>query len=389
MEIVEFAPDDRAAVRDYVAVANAVRAADSPFEHPMTERDAAGILRYGWDLDPVLPYLLRVDGEAVALGEYDVSRRDNFHLAWLTVQVHPEHRRRGHGSALLDALVARARTEGRTSVGLDGWESAATTGFAARHGFDLKQVEVARRQVVAELDWPRLDKLYDEALPHAAAYELVRSAGMTPEQDLEAVAAMVAAINDAPTGDLDVEDEVFTPQRVRDYDEAQRGRGHRVHTVFARHRATGDLAGQTTVAVDGERPPAGPAAQGRDAALAARGRAPARVDRHLERGGERLHDRRQRGAGPAGPRSGAGLPAVGLTGVCAPGRSSGSVSVSRSSSRTLPGSWFAANDQMVVSCAEPGSRTAVSPATWKWPWASSRGLTPATALVIFSMPSSA
>ncbi|GAA2151025.1 GNAT family N-acetyltransferase [Nocardioides koreensis] len=251
---MEFAPDDDAAVRDYVTVANAARAVDSPFEHPMTEREAAGILRYGWDLDPALPYLLRVDGEAVALGEYDVSRRDNFHLAWLTVQVHPERRRRGHGSALLDALVARARAEGRTSVGTAGWESEATTGFAARHGFELKQVEVARRQVVAEVDWPRLDKLYDEALPLAAAYELVRRAGMTPEQDLEAVATMVAAINDAPTGGLDIEDEVFTPQRVRDYHEAQRGCGHRVRFVYARHRATGELAGQTTVAVDGERP---------------------------------------------------------------------------------------------------------------------------------------
>ena len=65
---------------------------------------------------------------------------------------------------------------------------------------------------------------------------------------------MVAAINDAPTGDLDIEDEVFTPQRMRDYDEAQRQRGHRVHMVYARHRETGELAGETTVAVDGERP---------------------------------------------------------------------------------------------------------------------------------------
>ena len=254
MEIVEFGADDREAVRRYVAVANAARVVDSPFEHPLTEHQAAGALRHGWDLDPPLPYLLLVDGEAVALGEYDVSRRDNFHLAWLTVEVHPDHRRRGHGSALLEALVARARADGRTSVGIGGWESEAATGFAARHGLDQKHVEVRRRQVVAEVDWPRLDKLYDEALPHAAAYELVRCAGGTPTEDLAAVARMVAAINDAPTGDLDIEDEVFTPQRLRDYDEAQRQRGHRVHIVYARHRESGELAGETTVAVDGERP---------------------------------------------------------------------------------------------------------------------------------------
>ena len=254
MEIVELSPDDRDRLPGFVAVANAVRAVDCPWEHPVTVREAEGIFRYGWDLDPPLPYLLLDDGRPVALGEYDVSRRDNQHLAWLSVEVHPEVRRRGHGSALLEALVDRARSEGRRSVGIDGWESGPARGFAARHGFELKQVEVARRQTMAEVDWAMLDKVWAEALAHASAYELVRAAGMTPEEDLEAVARMVAAINDAPTGGLDIEDEVFTPERVRDYDVAQRGRGHRVHIVYARHRETGELAGETTVAVDGERP---------------------------------------------------------------------------------------------------------------------------------------
>ncbi len=254
MEIVEFGADDREAVRRYVAVTNAVRAVDSPFEHPMTEREAEGIFRYGWDCDPAVPYLLLAAGEPVAVGAYDVSRWDNFHLAWLNVEVHPEHRRRGHGTALLEALMARARAEGRKTVGIDGWESAASSGFAARHGLERKQVEVCRRQVLADLDWSLLERLRDDARPHAAAYELVRSRGATPADDLEAVARMVAAINDAPMGGLDVEDEVFTPERVQAYDEAQRGRGHRIHIVYARHRETGELAGETTVAVDGERP---------------------------------------------------------------------------------------------------------------------------------------
>jgi hypothetical protein len=65
---------------------------------------------------------------------------------------------------------------------------------------------------------------------------------------------MVASINDAPLDDLDIEDEVFPPERIRTYEEAQRARGYRVHRVVARHRDTGELAGHTVVAVDSARP---------------------------------------------------------------------------------------------------------------------------------------
>ncbi len=66
---------------------------------------------------------------------------------------------------------------------------------------------------------------------------------------------MTAAINDAPTDDLDIEDEVFTPDRVRDYETAQLGQsGDGFHRVYARHRGTGELAGQTVVAVQADLP---------------------------------------------------------------------------------------------------------------------------------------
>ena len=40
------------------------------------------------------------------------------------------------------------------------------------------------------------------------------------------MAAMVTAINDAPLDDLDIEDEVFTPERVRAYEHASAAREH-------------------------------------------------------------------------------------------------------------------------------------------------------------------
>jgi RimJ/RimL family protein N-acetyltransferase len=105
-----------------------------------------------------------------------------------------------------------------------------------------------------DVDRDRLGSLYDEALAHASAYDLVRVTGPSSDQDLVALAEVTAAINDAPIDDLDIEDEVFTAERIRDYEEAQAARGHRLYRVLARHRDTGELAGHTVVAVDAERP---------------------------------------------------------------------------------------------------------------------------------------
>ena len=254
MEITEFAPDDAAAVRRYVEVANAVRAADSPWVHPLTLHGATGLLRHHWDGEPPVPFLATVDGVPVGLAEWHVSFYDNLHVAGLTVEVHPDHRRRGHGSALLDALVERTRAAGRTSLCIDAWESDAARAFAARHKFELKSVEVNRRQLLADVDQALVDRLHGEAAAVAAAYELVRCPPRTPDDQLDAMAAMAASINDAPLDGLDLEDEAFTAERVRAYERAHAERGCLVHRLVARHRETGELVGETVVVVDLERP---------------------------------------------------------------------------------------------------------------------------------------
>ncbi|MBA2952613.1 GNAT family N-acetyltransferase [Nocardioides sp. MAH-18] len=246
MEIRQIAPDDADGVRRLVAVTNAVREADSPWLHPLTEHECVGELAHGWDGEPALGFLATAGGVDVGAGRYEVSSYDNLHLAWLEVEIAPPHRRQGHGSALLDALVARARTEGRTSVGMTGWDAAAPADFAARHGFAQGSVEVQRRLDVDGVPGLMVDPTED--------YELVRWPRTTPDADLAALAELTGAINDAPTDDLDVEDEVFTPERIAAYEQAWAARGGLMYRVVARHRRSGALAGQSVVVVDGERP---------------------------------------------------------------------------------------------------------------------------------------
>ena len=254
MDLLQFGPGDAPAVRDCVSVRNAVRKHDATWQHHLTETDVVGNLSYGWDLEPDTAFLVVVDGEVVGYAAHSVSEHDNLHLAWLTVEIHPDHRRRGHATGVLVALVQRVRDLGRTSIGISGWDLDVTRAFAERRGFELGSVAVNRRQFLAEVDWADVERRRAEALGHAADYELIRRTDRTPEDELEALAEMTSAINDAPTDDLDIEDEVFSAQRIRDYETAQLAREGAFHRIYARHRGTGELAGQTVVAVEPDRP---------------------------------------------------------------------------------------------------------------------------------------
>ncbi|HET6562582.1 MAG TPA: GNAT family N-acetyltransferase [Marmoricola sp.] len=253
-EIVPLDADDTALVEQVVGLVNAVRRTDSPWSHPCTVNEVQGDVRYGWELEPGRHYAVLLDGRAVALGHLETTDWDNRDLAWLDVTVHPEHRRRGLGTATLRFLVDEAAATGRTKLGIDGWDGEAPRRFAARFGFTLGSQAINRRQHLAELSLDALRNKYDEARAHASSYELLRISGRVPEELLPAVSEMWVAINDAPLDDLDIEDEVFPPQRIRDYETATLQRGQRLHRVVARHRGTGELAGHTVVAVEEERP---------------------------------------------------------------------------------------------------------------------------------------
>ncbi len=140
------------------------------------------------------------------------------------------------------------------SVGIDGWDDEGARGFAARHGFEQKSASINRRQMLADLDWAAIERLHAEASAAATTYELVRREGRTPDGELEELAVMASAINDAPTDELDIEDEVFTADRMRAYETSQLARGHHLFRTLVRHRDTGEQAGHSVVLVEGERP---------------------------------------------------------------------------------------------------------------------------------------
>jgi GNAT superfamily N-acetyltransferase len=258
MNIEPFGPDDTDVVAEVVELQRAVQAVDSPWVHPSTVTTYTGMLRYGWDGEAPRAFVARDEsGTATGTALYWVSEWDNQDFAWVDLVVHPDHRRRGIGRQLFEAMVDRAREEGRTKIGTDGWESESTRAFADAMGMALGSQAINRRQYLADMDRDVLAKLHDEAVTAAEGYELLRVVGAVPDDLIDAVVEMTAAINDAPTDDLEIEDEVFTAERVRGYEQATTAKGQRIYHLIARHKETGELAGHTVVAVENERPTIG------------------------------------------------------------------------------------------------------------------------------------
>jgi GNAT superfamily N-acetyltransferase len=238
-----------------LAVLEAARTVDSPAALPVLSTNYTHRLRKGSDGAPPLTGVHRDErGRVVGVVDVWLPRWDNTHLAVVNVTVDPLVRRRGLGRRLFELGVRRAREEGRRTLVSQTFGGTAGVGFLAAMGLAPVAEEVLRRQDPATLDWSRLDLLHDDAERRAKDYELVRIAGTTPEDMLEAVATMTAAINDAPVEGLDFEDEVFTPDRVRTFEATMIARGRRIYRVIARQVDTGDLAGHTVVGVDVERP---------------------------------------------------------------------------------------------------------------------------------------
>lgn len=254
LEIHRFGPDDAGDTQAAVDISHAVSAVDTPWEHPEPASHYEALLRHGWDGEPPTPYLLSVEGLPVGLGSVSLTERENTRLAGVSVAIHPEHRRNGYGSVLVRRMFEEARATGRTTVGMDGWESEAVTAFAAKFGLARKSQAIMRRQHLEEVDRSQVQKLYDDAAGTAADYELFHVVGRTPPEMAADMVELTAAINDAPTDGLDIEDDVMSVERLVAYEEAVEARGNRLYRLVARHRRTGDLGGHTVIAVEEHRP---------------------------------------------------------------------------------------------------------------------------------------
>jgi GNAT superfamily N-acetyltransferase len=212
--------------------------------------------------DPRRLFLARVDGRIVGRGSYEFATEPRDPVGWLTVEVLPEFRRRGIGHALFEAMAVVARRDGRTvyqsgffsRTNVPGPKLTSPTGFgsvpakddgvrfALAHGFSLQQVERASR-LALPVDPAVLAK--HRAQAEAAAgpdYRVVRWEGRTPvgrRADLAMLRRRM--LTDAPYGALDIREEEWTAERVRDQDDIEAKSPRVLLTTSVEHIPSGQL----------------------------------------------------------------------------------------------------------------------------------------------------
>jgi GNAT superfamily N-acetyltransferase len=252
MQIEQLDPADTAGIRACYAVFLAAQRVDEPAEPLMGERVFGAWVTFGFDGEPREVWLIPGRAEGSVAGWYllELPDLENLDRTYLRLWVHPDERRHGLGRALLRHAAGRAAAHGRTV--LDGGARNGTAGeaFARQAGAEPGLVDIERLLEPGRLEDGRLAGLRAEAERHATGYELVTWIGPVPEEHIEQMVALYAALGDAPR-DPGVERGKWDAQRVRERINGLREHfGTREYAVVARHVATGEMAALTQVGVD-------------------------------------------------------------------------------------------------------------------------------------------
>ncbi|WP_435746717.1 GNAT family N-acetyltransferase [Nocardioides sp. SYSU DS0663] len=174
------------------------------------------------DTDVTLVLAVDAQQRPVGAGRLTLSTMDNPHLAEVEVYVAPDARRQGVGSAVLADLEERAVVAGRTTaLGTTyapvGAESAGSL-FCAARGYPVASHEETKLLDLgtAPATWPALD---DEVARHLGGYTVVGFEDVVPEAYVEDFCALLCTfLTMIPTGDVDFEDEVWTPERLHEHE---------------------------------------------------------------------------------------------------------------------------------------------------------------------------
>ncbi len=194
------------------------------------------------------------DGRVAVSGSVSTSLMDNLDSAVVEVHTLPQARRRGHGSALLEALEDVARSHDRSRLDAEATfpyaagpagEGVPAIAFAQRHGYRLGLSDV-ERELALPVPGALLDELAAEAAPHHAAYELRSWVGDIPEDiALSWMTLSSSLMTEAPLGELEREPEVVDVAALREGEAmvARQGRT-RYNTVAL------DVAGEVVAYTD-------------------------------------------------------------------------------------------------------------------------------------------
>jgi GNAT superfamily N-acetyltransferase len=188
-------------------------------------------------------------GPVLGVGLMELHLRDNRHSAELTVAVHPAHRRRGAGTAVVAHLAELAAADGRRAlnaivdVPVARASDHACVRFAPRVGF-AAMLPGNRRHLAVPVDADRLDDLRAvvRGARDAASYRTFAFVTPWPDEFVEDHCELNRRMStDEPAGDADKEEEFWDAERIRQDDDLLVAREVWKLCAVAQHSASGHL----------------------------------------------------------------------------------------------------------------------------------------------------
>ncbi|CUR57831.1 putative PE-PGRS family protein [metagenome] len=183
-----------------------------------------------------------VDGAVVSAAELWLPLLDNLDLAEIMIHTHPEHRRKGYASRMLDHLEDEVRRLGRRKLLTESAYpfAAAPDGagepgpeFLSARGFTFGLADV-KRIVELPIADDVLAGLVAEAAPHHSAYTLCSFADPVPDEFVQAYVELDSAIvSDAPMGDLEIETPAADVEHLRQQEALMVRQRRRRYTTVA------------------------------------------------------------------------------------------------------------------------------------------------------------
>lgn len=256
MHIRELNPADDADIDGWLALDGAVTAERQPDLPPPCRQELVGALRQPWPGVRTERWLASDGDRLVGQLQVLLPTMDNLDTADLILQVHPEARRRGVGRELFGHAAERARAAGRhvlhaeSVAGLAEGEARRVPGalFAGSVGAKLANLEVRRRLDLDTADTSGYAAMLADAEAHAGGYALRQWVGAVPDDIVAGLAPLLGEFNEeAPHGDLGIENERIDVDRIRGSEATQRAQGVRTYSTAARHVETGEVVAYSQI----------------------------------------------------------------------------------------------------------------------------------------------
>ena len=256
MDIIPLDRDDDVMLKEVFGVACRSEAVSRVQPIQRTEEEFLKMVRFDFPGEREEGAVAMVDGSPAGWARIFFPERDNLDKCWTHLEVDPQHRGQGLGSALVDWTEERARAARREMlitevfVPVGARDSHPDREFALRRGYAVSSVEIVR-SLPLPVDPDLLARHRERAgAAMGDASELSVHVDGVPQELRQGVCdASNRLILDAPTGDVEFEPESMTVEDYQTMLDHQRDTGRTIITTVAVHRETGVVAAYTDLSL--------------------------------------------------------------------------------------------------------------------------------------------